>query len=251
MRALCASCNAGVVAKCGSKRVWHWAHMGVRNCDPWWEPETEWHRNWKNRFPSYWQEIRRKAITGDLHIADVETEAGTVIEFQHSNISPIERSSRVHFYERMVWVVDGTRLKRDLPTFYQAVSNRLPFKSHPATWLLPIDDAPILERWMGSRCPVYIDFGDTPYSEITPENEPILWRLKFEIDRRSVTAIPVRLSSFIAQHTTGEKLQGYGHPRARMIQAMRRRQGAGTERPPRGGFEMRPRKQDGRRRRRF
>ncbi|MBX4888503.1 MULTISPECIES: competence protein CoiA [Rhizobium] len=237
MRAFCASCNAAVTAKCGSKRVWHWAHIGVRNCDPWWESETEWHRNWKNRFPTHWQEIRRRDTSGELHIADVETEAGIVIEFQHSNISATERASREHFYGQMVWVVDGTRLKKDLPTFFQAISNRLPFKSVPASWVLTVNDAPILERWRGSRCPVYLDFGDAPYSELAPESELILWRLMFAKDGRAITAIPVRQSSFIAQQTAGEELQGYVHAKARMIEAMRRRQSNRIEFPSTNKFE--------------
>jgi len=221
LRGFCESCNAGVIAKCGSRRVWHWAHTGVRNCDPWWEPETEWHRNWKNRFPSHWQEVRQLASSGELHIADVKTEAGTVIEFQHSDISPVERASREHFYQEMVWVVDGMRLKRDLPAFHQAVGNRLPLRALPASWALTIYDAPVFERWIGSRRPVYIDFGDFPYNEITPKTEPILWRLKFESGGRSVTVTPVRLTSFIAQHLSGAELQGYDHPKARIVEAMR------------------------------
>lgn len=39
------------------------------------------------------------------------------IEFQHSHIQPRERTSREKFYRNMVWVVDGTRLKRDYQRF--------------------------------------------------------------------------------------------------------------------------------------
>ena len=43
-----------------------------------------------------------------------------VIEFQHSHIDPLERVSRENFYNNMVWVVDGTRLKRGHQRFIYA-----------------------------------------------------------------------------------------------------------------------------------
>ena len=46
----CPSCGAELVAKCGTKKIWHWAHKGRRHCDHWWENETHWHRDWKNCF---------------------------------------------------------------------------------------------------------------------------------------------------------------------------------------------------------
>ncbi|MGH0281365.1 competence protein CoiA, partial [Sinorhizobium meliloti] len=116
-RGECPGCGAQVIAKCGPKRLWHWAHMSVSTCDHWWEPETEWHRAWKNEFPEERQEFRQLAPDGELHIADVKTESGDILEFQYSNISYNERASRENFYERMEWVVSGLRLKRDLPTF--------------------------------------------------------------------------------------------------------------------------------------
>ena len=102
-----------MIAKCGDQRVWHWAHRGVRVCDPWWEPETEWHRAWKNEFPADWQEAIHFAQTGEKHVADVKTQSGMVIEFQHSFLKTEERMSREAFYRKMVWVVDGRRRKRD------------------------------------------------------------------------------------------------------------------------------------------
>lgn len=109
----CPGCDQKVIAKCGEQRLWHWAHKGKRTCDPWWEPETEWHRAWKNLFPEEWQEVPMRAANGELHIADVRTPAGMVLEFQHSAITPDERRSREAFYDRMLWIVDGLRLKND------------------------------------------------------------------------------------------------------------------------------------------
>ena len=63
----CRDCGHPMVAKCGQHRVWHWAHWKSKDCDPWWEPETEWHRSWKNQFPVAWQEIGHTAQSGERH----------------------------------------------------------------------------------------------------------------------------------------------------------------------------------------
>ena len=109
-RGICAYCGEEMVAKCGRFRVWHWAHMPGGSCDPWWGPESEWHREWKSRFPADWREfIHIDERTGEKHIADVKTPFGLVVEFQRSPIDYEELVSREAFYQDMVWVVDGDR----------------------------------------------------------------------------------------------------------------------------------------------
>lgn len=123
-KGLCPCCGSELIAKCGESRVNHWSHKGVRNCDTWWEPETEWHRSWKNHFIDEWQEcIQVDEDTNEKHIADILTYDKLVIEFQHSRIDPQERISREKFYKNMVWVVDGTRLEKDYPRFLKAKNN--------------------------------------------------------------------------------------------------------------------------------
>ncbi|MBL7893856.1 MAG: hypothetical protein JNK50_01090 [Bacteroidia bacterium] len=39
-----------MLAKCGTINIWHWAHEAIENCDDWYEPETQWHRDWKEHF---------------------------------------------------------------------------------------------------------------------------------------------------------------------------------------------------------
>jgi competence protein CoiA len=147
LKGICPACNQPVIAKCGTFRVPHWAHTNTKNCDSWWEPETAWHRNWKNQFPTAWQEsILIDQQTGEKHIADVRTGNDLVIEFQHSPIKQHERYARENFYKNMVWVVDGTRLEKDYvrfvrgQTYFQfkdiGIFNVvLPEKCFPATWL--------------------------------------------------------------------------------------------------------------------
>jgi competence protein CoiA len=95
---ICPVCGHPMVSKCGKVKVWHWAHKASGACDPWWENETEWHRAWKSLFPDHWQEVIQHSADGEKHIADVRTERGWVIEFQHSRIKPEERRSRNAFY---------------------------------------------------------------------------------------------------------------------------------------------------------
>ena len=102
---VCPVCGSPVLPRCGEVRVRHWAHRGRRDCDTWWEPETVWHRRWKNRFPKDWQEVIGYDDTGEQHRADVKTENDLVIEFQHSHLDPKERAARETFYGDMVWVV--------------------------------------------------------------------------------------------------------------------------------------------------
>jgi len=157
LRGKCPACDQAMVAKCGKVKMWHWAHKGRRTCDPWWENETEWHRAWKGRFPESWQEVIHQADNGEKHIADVRTDQGWVIEFQHSHIQPEERRSRDAFYRKLVWVVDGARRKRDSAQFLNAVNTgtligsliRIPFS----------DECGILREWVGSHAPVFFDFG--------------------------------------------------------------------------------------------
>lgn len=123
-KGICPYCKSEVIAKCGEQKVAHWAHKASKECDSWHDKETEWHLMWKNYFPESWQEIiKYDQTTGEKHIADVCTEKGFTLEFQHSAIKPEERQSRENFYKNMNWVVDGTRLKTDFKRFEKIIDN--------------------------------------------------------------------------------------------------------------------------------
>jgi competence protein CoiA len=159
LSAECPTCDHPMVAKCGEVKIWHWAHQGRRFCDPWWENETEWHRKWKAEFPDAWQEIVHRADDGTKHIADIVTEHGWAIEFQHSSISPEERRSRDAFYRQLVWVVDGTRRKRDAAQFARAWGDGTPVGKAFPVQRLYADDCALLREWSGSLAPIFFDFG--------------------------------------------------------------------------------------------
>lgn len=154
----CVSCAAPMIAKCGERRAWHWAHKGRRHCDPWWENESEWHRAWKDNFPVEWQEKVHTAANGERHIADVKTEQGWVLEFQRSHIEPEERRSREAFYKQMVWVVDGMKRKRDLAGLSKAWDQGRPTGS-PQIRRIHSDECRLLQEWAGGPVPVFLDFG--------------------------------------------------------------------------------------------
>ncbi|NAY93380.1 competence protein [Muricauda sp. JGD-17] len=146
-KGFCQSCGAEMIAKCGDFKINHWAHKRKYQCDTWWETETEWHRKWKGNYPIEWQEvIQFDSDTNEKHIADIQTKKGLVIEFQHSRLNPEERRKREGFYKNMVWVVDGTRLKRDFPRFFKE------WKSNGISEVRRTDKSGIFEVWFPEFC---------------------------------------------------------------------------------------------------
>lgn len=154
----CIYCDSEVIAKCGDIKVNHWSHKAKRDCDPWWENETEWHRSWKNHFPCSWQEVVfNDERTGEKHIADICTNYNLIIEFQHSHIDHEERYSREQFYKNMIWLVDGTRLKRDYPRFLKGLDNfRKTIRS--GFYLVSFPEECFPTSWIKSSVPVICDF---------------------------------------------------------------------------------------------
>lgn len=177
---ICPICQEQVIPKCGQYRIHHWAHKSLSHCDKWWENETAWHRSWKEMFPKDWQEVvAYDENTGEKHIADIKTKDNLVVEFQHSRISEEERVSREFFYKKMLWVVDGTRKKRDYEKFTRCLEFGL--FSIPNTNILVSKygshDIPI--EWMNSVVPVVFDFKGEPngfWLDNDPRREP-LWCL--------------------------------------------------------------------------
>jgi len=189
----CPICHHPVVAKCGDVRVWHWAHQGSRSCDHWWEKETEWHRAWKGVFPVNWQEVVHESETGEKHIADVKTDRGWVIEFQHSYLNPEERRSRDSFYPKLIWVVDGTRRKRDRSQLINAWNEGMPVGANSPVRRVFSDDCALLREWVGSNAPTFFDLGELD----------VLWWLFAKSTSGSVYVGPFPRAVFIESHRGG------------------------------------------------
>lgn len=145
---ICPGCAGEVRAKCGEIVSWHWAHINA-DCDPWSEPETEWHRKWKGYFPPDWQEV-----TKPPHRADVAGPDG-VLEIQRSGISPAEIREREQFYGRMAWLLNGHDFWENLE-WIKVANNYYEFRWKHAK-----------KTWLTSSKPIFID---TPFGLFKVKN---------------------------------------------------------------------------------
>jgi competence CoiA-like predicted nuclease len=130
-KAICPVCNAEVISKCGSIKVWHWSHLSAEDCDSWSEGETEWHLKWKNEFPKEWQEV----VVGK-HRADVKTSKGLVIEFQNSSISNYNIQERENYYAEMIWLLNGETIGNNLNLIDKETYYSFKWKWFPKSWLI-------------------------------------------------------------------------------------------------------------------
>jgi competence protein CoiA len=165
-----------VNAKCGPRRIWHWAHLGKRTCDAWWEPETPWHSAWKGYFAEGFREVIDHDRNGERHVADVKTSLGLVLEFQHSRLDPQERAAREAFHGNMVWIVDGTRLKGDWRRFCNG-KGTFRQTAFPGVFITSFPDECFAPEWLRCSVPVFFDFAGEG-SEAGPEpDRRLLWCL--------------------------------------------------------------------------
>jgi competence protein CoiA len=201
--AQCPGCHQPVVSKCGAQRIHHWAHQSKKNCDSWWEPETAWHRNWKDKFPHEWQEcVMRDEKTGELHIADIHTSSNITLEFQHSHIDPQEQLSREKFHKNLTWVVDGTRLKRDYKRFIKEKKNyfsKLKEGIFQVDWL----EFCLPSAWINSKVPVVFDFLGTETIAQDLERNVLYCLFPGRLGRYAIVTEMSR-TAFIRTLTSGE-----------------------------------------------
>lgn len=164
LKGVCSGCESVVIAKCGPQKINHWSHHKLRDCDTWWENETQWHRDWKSQFPKEHQEVVHRSSTGEIHRADVKTDKGWVLEFQYSAINSSERKIRSEFYGKIVWIVNGVRRKRDLEQFFKAlkVVKKLEDKFISRVCDVASDKSALIRDWVNDSVPVIFDFPEMP-----------------------------------------------------------------------------------------
>jgi competence CoiA-like predicted nuclease len=163
LRGACQNCGGVLIAKCGNYVIHHWAHLTRKHCDSWWEPETEWHRAWKNNFPDNFQEaILFNPETGEKHIADLKSDNGNIVEFQHSPIAEEERLSREDFYlkfgKNMTWVLDCSDRSLNF-MFHQGFIHDTSFEYGVDKTIIWMGRQKLFEKWSVSKAYVLLDFG--------------------------------------------------------------------------------------------
>jgi len=205
-KGICPICSSELMAKCGEFKMNHWAHKSNRDCDPWWEPETEWHRSWKNNFPVEWQEFSFiDEQNGEKHRADIHTDDKLVIEFQYSSLNPNERRAREKFYKNMVWVINGTRLIRDVPRFLKGKSDFRNTEMHNIflTETLFLDEC-FPSAWIESSVPVIFDFlGPEPLDKPTDMANLLYCLFPIRIGHDSIVA-EIPRKAFINSVSNGD-----------------------------------------------
>ena len=196
----CLCCGAEVIAKCGKIRIAHWAHKNNEEC-PYSkkEPKTQWHLDWQNYFPKEWQEVRcTDEQTGEIHIADIKTTNGLVVEFQHSAINPEERLSRERYHKNMIWVIDGTRLKYDFKRFTKNIENLRPFiisnseisfSLYTVNWV----DEILPPSWLSATVPLYFDFRPEKIDDSESDQQKSLRNLMWGFFRIEKTIFAVSM----------------------------------------------------------
>lgn len=183
-RANCSLCNKEVIAKCGEIKIWHWAHKSNIDCDDWFEPESEWHLNWKDEFPKECQEVTIKKCVSDycneekythnhngedhgdcmdceekIHRADIKIN-NQVIELQNSPLSSDKIIEREEFYGNMIWLLNGKKLCKGIRMKREKEVINFRWYHPPKSW------------WFAKKI-IYIDFSDVQEEEgkWIPEND--------------------------------------------------------------------------------
>jgi len=107
--AFCGCCGESVIGKCGEIVPRYWSHLSGTDCDSWAEPMTQWHANWQDILEGEESANIEVPIerNGYVHRADAILKSGTIIELQHSAISPAEiREREIYYGVRLVWIFD-------------------------------------------------------------------------------------------------------------------------------------------------
>jgi len=119
-----------------------------------------------------------------------------VLEFQHSYLKPEERRARNAFYPKLVWVVDGTRRKTDIPQFQKVLEESTVVINEPLIRrvLFP-EECRLLKEWHDSNALVFFDFQETKET-----NQSMLWFLFPKIATNEAYISPFSRQKFIEMH---------------------------------------------------
>jgi hypothetical protein len=199
-RGQCPNCGNEVIAVIPIQNIRHWRHRG-KDCDPWSEPEGEWHLAWKERFDPDWTEVSMDdATTGERHRADIfcplGDQGGTVVELQHSAISEEEQLSRERFYSngrKFYWLLHIHSEKSFRGYHFRLSLNFekiMPCKGQNFSVMTWFGSTQFIERWKRADAHVFFDFQGHIFYLATPkacsEITKILKKGEFALHRLSV-----------------------------------------------------------------
>lgn len=99
--AVCPSCGARMVAKCGQLVEHHWAHYRTADCDDWSGRDSGWRHEWVSAAREENREVVVNGRRADLLMPD-----GIVVVLQQGSLAAeMVAAKEVHF-DRMVWLLD-------------------------------------------------------------------------------------------------------------------------------------------------
>ena len=121
---LCPVCDHLVYARHDWTLGYQWRHTVKGGCDERRETETGWHRDWKECFPGYSQEIEcGKDSTGKRRMFDIRTRKGVALKLLHTPIDPDDMTKRTAYYQQSAarlhptgkfrWIVDCEGERRE------------------------------------------------------------------------------------------------------------------------------------------
>lgn len=120
-----------------------------------------------------------------------------MIEFQHSHLDPQERVAREAFYQNMVWVVDGTRLKGDYRRFLEGRKNIMT-RHKNGFFLVHFPEECFPVAWIKSSTMVIFDFKGTLPNESLDEMRNTLWCLLPGRAKNRAVMIGISRQDFVA-----------------------------------------------------
>ncbi|MDX2074093.1 MAG: competence protein [Alphaproteobacteria bacterium] len=159
----------------------------------------------EKNFPAEWQEFIQHDQSGEKHIADIRTKLGLVIEFQRSHLDPQELAKRESFYQNMVWVVDGTRLKKPYEKFLKGKKGFRPTDTE-GLFYVASPEACFPANWLQSSVPIFLDFLGVAPIHSPDETRELLWCLLPERIERSALVYAMPRKDFVEKSSNESKL---------------------------------------------
>ena len=131
-------------------------------------------------------------------------------------MNPEERNSREQFYKNLVWVIDGTRLKKDYPRFLKA-KEKFRLTSKKGYFIVDFPNQCFPSAWVGSSVPVFFDFKGVEKINYANDWRQPLYLLFPKTDSLETYVAIISRQSFINFVITGEFFKQEQEPQKQTI----------------------------------